>query len=197
MSVESIRVVLVHDPEHEPTAWVSLLTDLCSGAKPFLVSAKDASAEVLLERRPHRVVAVAPLATDVFGKLMESIPLLAGVQALESFVEAFGGCCLSVSVHSENYLMHDGVGLWTGFGEPIEVAEYPSVAADQSQLPAELVVTAWNDERVALALSHRMLPMVALNFHPWNLGDQAGRELLLAFLEGKYLTGAPSGPPEI
>ena len=197
MSVESIRVVLIHDPYHIPDNWEMLLTELCGDVRPSLLASDKANAELLRTMNPHRIVAVTPIAPEIFTDLMESIPILAAESALESFMQAFGGCCETVSAEEDHYLMHDGVGLWTGFAEPIEVEGYPSTAPDQSELPPKLVVTAWNDERVALALSHRMLPMVALNFHPDDLGEKLGRELLMAFLEGIYLADTPTGPPEV
>jgi anthranilate/para-aminobenzoate synthase component II len=197
MSVKGIRVVLVHDAGQRPEGWISLLTGLCDGTEPILLAAADADEGTLRDLNPHRIVAVAPMDIAIYPVLMESIPILAGVEAMESFVKAFGGCMIPVSAEPDHYLMHDGVGVWTGFTEPLEVQGYPSFALDQNELPPELVVTAWNDERVALALSHRLLPLVALNFHPDDLDEQHGRNLLYAFLEGRYLTGAPMGPPEI
>ncbi len=197
MSVEGVRVVLVHDPYHIPDNWVNLLTELCGGVSPSLLSSGKADAELLRTMNPHRIVVVTPVAPEIYIDLMESIPILAAESALESFMQAFGGRCTAIAPEEENYLMHDGVGLWTGFSDPLEVAGYPSTAPDQSELPPVLVVTAWNDERVALALSHRQLPMVAWNLHPNDLGEKPGRELMLAFLEGIYLTDTPSGPPEV
>ena len=123
--------------------------------------------------------------------------MLAAAGALESFVTAFGGRMVSVKAEPDHYMMHDGVGVWTGFSEPMEVEGYPVAALDQSELPPELVVSAWNDEKVALALRHRLMPLVALSIHPNDLGEMHGRNMMYAFLEGRYLTGAPSGPPEI
>jgi anthranilate synthase component II len=197
MSVEGVRVVLLHDPDQDSAEWISLLTEMCAGAKPELVSAADLDATALLASGPHRIVVLAPLDSAAYSVLMESIPLLVAAPALQSLVEALGGKCVGVPSRPENFLMHDGVGLWTGFGEPLTVAGYPAIAPDQSILPAELVVTAWNDERVALALRHRQLPLVVWNLHPNDLQENSGKELLIAFLEGKYLTGAPEGPPEI
>ena len=197
MSAETIRVVLIHDPYHIPDNWEMLLTELCGGVHPSLLPSDKASPDVLRTLNPHRIVAVTPIAPEIYTELMESIPILAAEPALESFMQAFGGGCEAVEAVNDHYLMHDGVGLWTGFTEPIEVQGYPATAPDQSELPVKLVVTAWNDERVAMALSHRMLPLVALNFHPNDIGENLGGELVIAFLEGKYLGDNPTGPPEV
>jgi len=197
MSVKGIRVVLVHEDGNRPEDWITLLAGLCDGVEPQMLAAGDADEETLRGLNPHRIVAVAPLDKAIYPALMETIPILTGAAALESFVEAFGGRIIPVSAEPDHYLMHDGVGVWTGFTEPLEVEGYPSFALDQSELPPELVVTAWNDEKVALALSHRLMPLVALNIHPNDLGEKHSRNLMYAFLEGRYLTGAPIGPPEI
>ncbi len=197
MLVEGVRVVLVCDqgPSFEP--WVSLLTHLCNGSKPVVVSPSDATVDFLKKLNPHRVISLVPLIADFYLNLMEEVPILAGPEALVSFVGAFEGECSVVLPKSENYLMHDGVGLWTGFTQPLEVTGYPTKALVQSSIPNSLVVTAWNDEMVALAIRHRTLPLVALNFNPYELEEKFSVDLLLAFLEGTYLTGVPIGPPEI
>jgi len=197
MSVKGIRVVLVHEEGHRPEDWIELLAGLCDGVEPMLVSADTADEATLRSLDPHRVVALAPLDPAIYPALMETIPILAGSGALQSFVEAFGGTIIPVTAAPDHYLMHDGVGVWTGFTEPLEVEGYPSFSLDQSELPPELVVTAWNDEKVALAVSHRLMPLVGLSIHPNDIGEKHSRNLLYAFLEGRYLTGAPMGPPEI
>ena len=197
MSIEGIKVVLVHQAETELNGWDDLLTELCDGVPPVLVSSSEIHKDLLNELSPHRIIVLAPMDSEIYSIFMQSIPVLAAGSSLESFMAAFGGRCVSTSTKNENYLMHDGVGLWTGFTDPLKVFGYPCTAPDQSDLPAELVVTAWNDEGVALALRHRQLPTVAWNIHPADLGEELGRELLLAFLEGTYLTGTPTGPPEV
>ncbi len=197
MSIDSIRVVLVHEAGQRPEDWIALLSGLRDGVEPILLVADAADEVTLRGLNPHRIIAVAPLAPDVYLALMESIPILAGAQALDSFAKAFGGCTIPVSAAEDHYLMHDGVGVWTGFTEPLEVEGYPAIALDQAELPPELVVSAWNDEKVALALRHRVLPLVALSIHPDDLGEKHSRNLLYAFLEGRYLSGAPTGPPEV
>jgi anthranilate/para-aminobenzoate synthase component II len=197
MLVEGVRVVLVCDRNNQPEAWVSLLTDVCNGQVPVLVSPDEATAENLRKYQSHRIIALEPLEAAVYLELLEEIPILAGPLAMASFVAAYGGQCLAVGAEDENYLMHDAVGLWTGFTEPLEVTGYPSLAMDKSCLPKDLVVTAWNDEMVALGIGHRTMPQVALNFNPFELEDKYCKDLILAFLEGTYLTGVPVGPPEI
>ncbi len=197
MLIEGIRVVLVCDQNNYAEEWVSLLTNICSGTAPVVVAGSGATAESLRKLQPHRIIALDSLESGVYHGLMEEIPILAGPAAMESFVKAFDGHCIAVIAEDDNYLMHDAVGLWTGFTEPLEVSGYPTTALDKSSLPKHLVVTAWNDEMVPLALSHRTMPLVALNLNPFDLEDKYSRDLVLAFLEGTYLTGVPVGPPEI
>lgn len=40
-------------------------------------------------------------------------------------------------------------------------------------------------------------PVVGWNFHPLDLPEGVGREMVLTFLEGKYLIDGPEGRPEI
>lgn len=200
MSIEGVRVVLVHEADQAPEDWINILIELCSGTEPQLLSCDQADTAALKKLNPHRIVTVADLSGNVIRDIIDSTPVLAAGAALPSLMQAFGGDCEEIYLNrrpKENYLMHDAVGLWTGFTEPYEVKGYPTHAPDQSTLPPDLVVTAWNDETVALAVRHRTRPLVGWNFHPNDLEGQVGRELLLAFLEGKYLMDTPTGPPEI
>ncbi len=197
MSIEGIRVVLVHEAGHKPVRWVELLGELCAGVPPQLLADDTVDAETLLKMEPHRIIFNCPVASEIYQHLLEQIPMMATQEALPSYMESFGGQCIAAKSHDENYLMHDAVGVWTGYTEPLEVSGYPTLVPDQNDLPAELVVTAWNDERVALAMTHRLLPVVGINFHPDDLEGYLGKGIVLAFLEGTYLTGAPMGPPEI
>ncbi len=104
----------------------------------MLLAAGEADEETLRAFTPHRIVAVAPLDSAIYPALMESIPILAGASALESFVKAFGGNIIPVSAEPDHFLMHHGVGVWTGFTEPLEVQGYPSFALDQGKLPPEI-----------------------------------------------------------
>ncbi|PID78866.1 hypothetical protein CSB20_13025 [bacterium DOLZORAL124_64_63] len=165
-----------------------------------MVSAAEASAETILENDPHRVLLLAPVDPEIIPQLLEKAPILVDGAGLGSLLAAYGGQCPVVSTTApseEHYLMHDNVGLWTGFMEPLEVASYPATSPDKNALPSQLMVTAWNDDGLVLAVRDRVLPVVGWNFHPLDLPAGVGREMLLAFLEGHYLGSLPSGPPEV
>ena len=74
MSVEGIRVVLVHETGQRPDDWIALLAELCAGVEPILVAAENANEETLRELNPHRIVAVAPLDPALFPILMGQSP---------------------------------------------------------------------------------------------------------------------------
>jgi len=48
-----------------------------------------------------------------------------------------------------------------------------------------------------LAVRDSEQPVVGWNFHPLDLPEGVGREMVLTFLEGKYLIDGPEGRPEI
>lgn len=200
MSVEGVRVTMVHLADEWPVDWIHLLRVQCGGAEPLMVSADKATVEAILENDPHRILLLAPVDPELIPTLLEKAPLLVDGAGMCSLFAAYGGECPAIPEDrrpEENYLMHDGAGLWTGFMEPLEIEGYPHHAPDKEALPGRLMVTAWNDEGVVLAVRDRELPVVAWNFHPLDLPAGVGREMVLTFLEGKYLIDRPEGPPEI
>lgn|GEM_PF-114464 len=64
---------------------------------------------------------------------------------------------------------HDGRGLYRGLPDRFRVGRYHSLTVDRSELPADLLETAWttDDERsVLMGVRHRERPHVGVQFHP-------------------------------
>jgi len=200
MSVEGVRVTMVHLADEWPVDWIQLLRVECGGAPPKMISAAEATAEAILENDPHRILLLAPVDPEIIPQLMEKAPILVDGAGMCALFAAYGGECPAIPADSrpeEHYLMHDGAGLWTGFMEPLELVGFPDKAPDKDAIPGRLMVTAWNDDGVVLGVRDRELPVVGWNFHPLDLPEGIGREMVLAFLEGKRLIDRPEGPPEI
>lgn len=200
MAVEGIRVTVVHHADEYPQDWVHCLRAQCDGAEPNLVAAEGATLAEILSNKPHRVFILAPLEPEIIHDLIDNGPILVDAEGLPALMKFYGTDCPVIQEEKrmdENYLMHDSSGLWAGFGEPIEVQGYPHHSPQMDTLPARLMFSAWNDERVCLALRDRTLPVVAWNFHPMDLPEGVGKELVTSFLEGHTLRGLPEGPPEV
>ncbi|MFF1700085.1 aminodeoxychorismate synthase component I [Streptomyces sp. NPDC058257] len=76
---------------------------------------------------------------------------------------------------------HDGTGLFAGLPTPFEVVRYHSLAV--TDLPDELVATAWSDDGTVMGIAHRELPRWGVQFHPESIRTTYGHQLLRGFQE--------------
>ena len=77
---------------------------------------------------------------------------------------------------------HDGSALFAGIPSPFDAGRYHSLALAASDLPPEIVVTAWTDSGTVMALSHRELPLHGVQFHPESVLTEGGYRLLANWL---------------
>ena len=73
---------------------------------------------------------------------------------------------------------------WTfrGIPNPIVGTRYHSLVVEEVSLPECLEITARTEDGKVMALRHRELPVVGLQFHPESILTDAGYPLLAAFL---------------
>ena len=128
----------------------------------------------------------AGVSIDVIRRLAPTLPTLGVCLGHQAIVEAFGG---EVSYAKEllhgkaSPVRHDGTGLFTGLPEPFDAGRYHSLAA--TRLPDELVPTAYADDGEVMAVRHRELPIVGVQFHPESVLTPDGPALARNFLEGR------------
>lgn len=77
---------------------------------------------------------------------------------------------------------HDGSVLFDGIPSPFEVGRYHSLALAEDELPEELVVTARTASGTVMAIAHRELPILGVQFHPESVLTQHGYRLLANWL---------------
>jgi anthranilate synthase component 2 len=80
---------------------------------------------------------------------------------------------------------HDGRGVFTGVGNPLVAARYHSLVVARATVPGCLEVCAETAEGVVMALRHRELPVVGVQFHPESVLTAEGDVLVRNFLEGR------------
>ena len=78
---------------------------------------------------------------------------------------------------------HGGRGLFEGLRDPFEAGRYHSLAA--TRLPDVLEPTAFAEDGEVMAVRHRELPAVGVQFHPESVLTPDGPALARNFLEGK------------
>jgi anthranilate synthase/aminodeoxychorismate synthase-like glutamine amidotransferase len=123
---------------------------------------------------------------EIVGRLGPRVPTLGVCLGHQAIVEAFGGKIGQAKrlVHGKtSEVTHDGRGLFEGLPDPLEGGRYHSLAA--TRVPDELEVCARTEDGEVMAVRHRELPIVGIQFHPESVLTPTGHELARNFLEGK------------
>jgi len=116
---------------------------------------------------PARVLELAEAGVPQFGVCL----------GLQGMVEAYGGRLdvLEQPRHGKRWLIeHDGSGLFEGVPSPCRLGAYHSLVADIEELPAALQVIARNETGLVMAIRHRTLPLMAVQFHPESILSMQG-----------------------
>ena len=129
----------------------------------------------------------AGVCENVIRELGGRIPILGICLGHQAICEAFGG---TVSYAKE--LMHgkvsfvrssEGSKIFKGLEQPFKVARYHSLAAVESTLPEELVVTARTEDGEVMAVEHRDYNIVGLQFHPESVLTPDGYTMIKNFFD--------------
>jgi anthranilate synthase component II len=140
----------------------------------------------------HLVVSPGPgrpadagVSIDVVRRLGASTPTLGVCLGHQAIVEAFGGevgYARELLHGKASPVEHDGTGLFTDLPAPFDAGRYHSLAA--TSLPDVLEPTAYAEDGEVMAVRHRTLPVVGVQFHPESVLTPDGPALARNFLEG-------------
>ena len=126
----------------------------------------------------------AGISVEVMRRFPEAgVPSLGVCLGHQSLAQAFGGKVVRhVPVHGKaTEIEHDGAGLFAGLPDPMVVGRYHSLVVDP-HLPDCLEETA-RGGGVLMAMRHRELPALGVQFHPESVLTPDGKPLLRNFLE--------------
>jgi anthranilate synthase/aminodeoxychorismate synthase-like glutamine amidotransferase len=183
------RVLMVDNYDSFTYNLVQYLGEL--GAELDVVRNDAATVDELLARGYDRVVVspgpCTPNEAGISVEVMRRFPE-AGVKSLgvclghQSMAQAFGGKVVRHQpVHGKTTeIEHDGKGIFAGLPSPMSVARYHSLVVDPD-LPEGLEPTA-HGGGVVMAMRHRELPAIGVQFHPESVLTPDGKRLLNNFL---------------
>jgi anthranilate synthase/aminodeoxychorismate synthase-like glutamine amidotransferase len=176
------------------------------GQEVSVVRNDAVTAEQIAKTKPKAVVLSpgpctpdeAGCSLDVVRRLHRDVPILGVCLGHQAIGQALGGRIIRAPtpVHgSTSPLEHRGTSIFAGLPSPMNVCRYHSLVIDEATLPAALEVTARTSDGVVMAVAHRTLPVVGVQFHPESILTEYGYELLANFLQ-LALPAARSTPVE-
>ena len=135
------------------------------------------------------VPAAAGITVPLIRALANRCPVLGVCLGHQGIAAAFGGRVVRADrlMHGKaGAVAHDGDELFAGIPSPFQAMRYHSLIVERASLPADLVITAWSDDRPRgteiMALRHRTLPVHGVQFHPESIGTGHGKAVLENFL---------------
>ena len=142
-----------------------------------------APSHVVISPGPGRP-ADAGISVELVRRLAPRAPILGVCLGHQAIVEAFGGEVgfAKELLHGKSSpVRHGGDGIFAGLPEPFEAGRYHSLAA--TRIPDELEPTAYAEDGEVMAVRHRELPVVGVQFHPESVLTPDGPALGRNFLE--------------
>ncbi|HPM81254.1 MAG TPA: aminodeoxychorismate/anthranilate synthase component II [Candidatus Anammoximicrobium sp.] len=130
---------------------------------------------------PHE----AGCSLELVRRFHATIPLLGVCLGHQTLAAALGGRIVRAPepMHGRiSQVLHDGRDLFDGLPNPFPACRYHSLVVDEASLPPCLAVTARTASGVVMALRHRELPLIGLQFHPESILTPSGYVLLARFL---------------
>jgi anthranilate synthase/aminodeoxychorismate synthase-like glutamine amidotransferase len=127
----------------------------------------------------------AGISKEVILRFGQHIPVLGVCLGHQCVAEAYGGRVVRGlrPMHGKSSrITHDGSALFSDLSNPFQAARYHSLAVERSSLPACLEITAESEDGEIMALRHRDLPVLGVQFHPESVLTQDGKKILARFL---------------
>jgi anthranilate synthase component 2 len=115
---------------------------------------------------PERAGVSLPLVESL---LTRPAPLLGICLGHQCLAQALGGQLVRSRSPQHGVrcaLRHDSRGLFRGLAQPLPVARYNSLVVDATTVSPLLEPCGWSDEGELMALRHRELPLLGMQFHP-------------------------------
>jgi anthranilate synthase/aminodeoxychorismate synthase-like glutamine amidotransferase len=161
----------------------------------ILVRRNDAiSSDEVLALSPRAIViSPGPCDPDRAGVCLDLIRAAAGRIPIfgvclghQAIGQVFGGQVVRAPapMHGKVGVMHHrATDIFAGLPNPFRATRYHSLVVDRATLPADLTVTAWNDDGLVMGVAHRALPVWGVQFHPESIASEHGRTMLANFLD--------------
>jgi anthranilate synthase component II len=135
--------------------------------------------------RPEEAGICVDLIAAMDKGYIPATPLLGVCLGHQAITIAFGGLVVIADeiVHGKDDLIfHNQTGLFKSLSNPFKAGRYHSLIAEQSTLPATLIVDAENAQQKIMGIRHQSLPIFGVQFHPESILTPEGPLLLQTFI---------------
>ncbi len=134
--------------------------------------------------------AEAGISTEVVRRFGSTTPILGVCLGHQCIGAAFGGDIVRARypMHGKTSLVtHEGSSVFAGLPSPLRVARYHSLIIDPATVPTTLRVLARSlDDGAIMAVEHRTLPIIGVQFHPESAASEYGYAMVDRFLHGSH-----------
>lgn len=152
----------------------------------------EVNKRTIIELAPDAIViSPGPCSPDEAGYSVQcirdfssSIPILGVCLGHQAIVQAFGGSVIRSGqpMHGrQSEVFHEGGEFFSEIPASFSVGRYHSLIAESKSLPECLRVSAKLDEGTIMAVEHRTLPVVGVQFHPESILTEHGYQMLANF----------------
>jgi anthranilate synthase/aminodeoxychorismate synthase-like glutamine amidotransferase len=156
-------------------------------------------AQALARRPTHLLISPVPgrpeeggVSMALLSAALGRLPILGVCLGHQALAAVLGGRVVPAAtlMHGKSSrIEHDGAGLFAGISRPMKVGRYHSLAVEESSLPDCLQITARSEDGEIMAMRHRSLDAVGVQFHPESILTPEGLTLMRNFI-----TPPPAGP---
>lgn len=165
----------------------------------------DALSVMDIERLRPQAIVISPgpctpneagISMEVIRQLGPRIPILGVCLGHQAIAAALGGEVIRAPepVHGRTALInHHNASLFLGLPKPFQAMRYHSLIVNPDCLPEELLIVAWTNDGIPMAIEHRSWPIYGVQFHPESILTEGGHQLVSNFLRLAGLN--PSQPP--
>lgn len=185
-------IVLIDNYDSFTYNVVQYLAEL--GAELSVYRNDELSVRAVLDLSPTAIVLSPgpgrPEQAGMINELVKSaagtIPVLGICLGHQSIAQVFGGTIgyAPTLMHGKtSEIHHDGSALFESIPDPFIATRYHSLVVERESLPGEFIVSAWTDDDVIMAIRHRTLPLLGVQFHPESIMTPDGKTILKNFLD--------------
>lgn len=152
------------------------------------------TSEEVLELNPDKIViSPGPKTPDEAGNCLEiikdlsgKIPILGICLGHQSIGQAFGGKVVHAKTlfHGKSSdIKHNGEGIFSGVKSPLKIARYHSLVVEKDSIPNCFKILAMTDDGEVMAIEHKDLDVIGLQFHPESIITDEGKKIIKNFVE--------------